>query len=332
MNKHVEKLNNTLCKLCLYTILISFSVLLCTLPVHANQTDELFEFVISAIDQKCQTMQVDTRHDVLDDVLSVDREFVAASMAMQIYENCECLPSELKRIRSDYSESLKPEELDSLIGESTKKCSIRSARDHFGSLCRASMLSETDDHNKIDNACECMTKAWNKLSDKEIYQYSMATYNNFRKRVDGNSTVGDEVADSPMELESKRCVENAGIVANSQYKKEREAMRKNILARRHADNILRMLAAAINLYRLDHNHYPSNAQGLSILLEESISSFSRRKAGPYLDSLPTDLWGNNISYFLSKGGRRFKVLSFGQDGKPGGKGFDQDIVLSSTDL
>jgi general secretion pathway protein G len=318
--------------MCQYKISACFFILLCTFPAHANKSDELLERVISVINQNCLKIQANANNDVLDNVISVDREYVAASMEMRVFCECDCLPSELKRIRSDYSGQMELDELDALTQESIKMCAIRSNRKYFSSLCKASMLSETDDQIKIDSACKCMAKKWNKLSDKEIYESSIAAYKQFKQRVEGSSIAGDALVKSHIDLEGKDCMKNAGIVADSQYKKERAAIRKNELARRHANSNLRMIAAVLNLYKLDHGYYPPSTQGLSILLKESVSPFTRRKVGPYLRNLPKDAWDNRFMYSLSEDGNNFKVLSFGQDGKPGGTGFDQDVVLSSDEL
>jgi len=87
------------------------------------------------------------------------------------------------------------------------------------------------------------------------------------------------------------------------------------------------ILAALKLYRLDNQRYPTAEQGLAAL--------SSRPAAPppppnwkpngYLDRLPKDPWGQPYQY-LNPGLRgEIDVYSFGADGQPGGTGIDADI-------
>lgn len=80
-----------------------------------------------------------------------------------------------------------------------------------------------------------------------------------------------------------------------------------------AQQDIRAVEAALNLYRLDNFRYPSTDDGLEALVPK------------YLDSLPEDPWGNPYLY-LSPGEKgEFDVYSFGADGTEGGEGVDKDI-------
>jgi general secretion pathway protein G len=80
-----------------------------------------------------------------------------------------------------------------------------------------------------------------------------------------------------------------------------------------AQQDIRAVEAALNLYRLDNFRYPSTDDGLEALVPK------------YLDSLPEDPWGNPYLY-LSPGEKgEFDVYSYGADGAEGGEGVDKDI-------
>lgn len=310
----MNQISRSCCKNSFSFVLLLF---LFTASVKANEPDGLLDRVLSAINQQCQSAQAGTVSETLDGVLRNDREVLVASMAMNRDAKCNCLVNELSLVRSSRVDPLDAGELDGLIRESTATCMIRVSRKHFGAFCRASLLSETDDRAKINVACECMEQVWSTASDEDIYSYSMAAYKRYRNSA-GSSVTGGEAQAVEASTTTRQCTDRAGIAANSQYKRDLKVERKDLLARKQAEYLLGAVSAALNLYRLDHRHYPTNAQGLSVLLEES-----------YLQKMPKDAWGNEIGYTLSIDGHHFDVVSFGRDGKPGGSGFDQDVVLGS---
>lgn len=90
---------------------------------------------------------------------------------------------------------------------------------------------------------------------------------------------------------------------------------------------IRMLEAALNLYKLDNFDYPSTQQGLEALVAKPSGDPEPRnyKAGGYVKSLPKDPWGSPYQY-LSPGTKgEIDIFSLGRDGKPGGEGVDADI-------
>ena len=87
------------------------------------------------------------------------------------------------------------------------------------------------------------------------------------------------------------------------------------------------LTAAIDFYRLETGAYPSEAEGLSILVDRPAGNASWD--GPYLakGELPVDPWGNAYRYRVpGASGRDFDIFSLGADNAPGGEGENADIV------
>ena len=87
------------------------------------------------------------------------------------------------------------------------------------------------------------------------------------------------------------------------------------------------LVAALKLYRLDNQRYPSTDQGLKALVEKPLSEPvpSNWKAGGYLDKLPRDPWGHPYQYLQPGIHGEIDVYTLGADGQPGGTGHDADI-------
>lgn len=100
-----------------------------------------------------------------------------------------------------------------------------------------------------------------------------------------------------------------------------------------AQQDIRVLAAALNLYKLDNFSYPSTEQGLEALVERpgGLPAGARWKQGGYVESLPADPWGNPYRYLRPGARGEFDVYSLGADGVPGGQGVDADIGNWSVD-
>ena len=92
-----------------------------------------------------------------------------------------------------------------------------------------------------------------------------------------------------------------------------------------AQNDIRSIGNALDLYRLDNSHYPSTEQGLEALVNKPAGFPEPRNWGPdpYLKKLPTDQWGNEFIYSVD--GNVFELFSLGQDGQEGGEGLAADI-------
>ncbi|MET0682601.1 MAG: type II secretion system major pseudopilin GspG [Casimicrobiaceae bacterium] len=85
--------------------------------------------------------------------------------------------------------------------------------------------------------------------------------------------------------------------------------------------------AALKLYRLDNQRYPTSEQGLAALTSRPTMPPlpPNWKPNGYLDRLPKDPWGQPYQY-LNPGLRsEIDVYSFGADGQPGGTGIDADV-------
>jgi general secretion pathway protein G len=87
------------------------------------------------------------------------------------------------------------------------------------------------------------------------------------------------------------------------------------------------LVAALKLYRLDNQRYPTTDQGLKALVEKpTVDPLPPNwKTGGYLDKLPRDPWGNPYQYLQPGIHGELDVFSLGADGQPGGTGTDADI-------
>ena len=90
---------------------------------------------------------------------------------------------------------------------------------------------------------------------------------------------------------------------------------------------LKNIGNALEMYRLDNHNYPSTRQGLIALVEKPTGNPVAKNWQPdgYLGSSPLDPWGNPYHYISPVRGRAYDLLSFGADGKKGGKEFNEDI-------
>jgi general secretion pathway protein G len=93
---------------------------------------------------------------------------------------------------------------------------------------------------------------------------------------------------------------------------------------------IEMLGAALDAYRLDTGRYPTTQQGLSALwTAPSAEPRPTNWRGPYLrKDVPLDPWRSPYIYKSpaeqSRGG--YDLVSYGEDGKPGGEGNAADIA------
>lgn len=89
---------------------------------------------------------------------------------------------------------------------------------------------------------------------------------------------------------------------------------------------IRMVETALDTMRLDLGRYPSQEEGLVLLVAPS-ADVGGSWSGPYMDGgLPQDPWGRPYQYEAGEDlSRRGRVISFGADGEPGGEGLNADI-------
>lgn len=97
------------------------------------------------------------------------------------------------------------------------------------------------------------------------------------------------------------------------------------VARAQAD--INALSAALDLYRLDNNNYPTTDQGLQALVRRPNSPPEPRNwaEGGYIDRLPDDPWGRPYQYLAPGVHGAYDLFSLGADGRPGGTGVNAVI-------
>jgi general secretion pathway protein G len=85
-------------------------------------------------------------------------------------------------------------------------------------------------------------------------------------------------------------------------------------------------AAALDLYYLDNNAYPSSAEGLGALVQKPEGAAHWN--GPYLriNSVPNDPWGRPYAYTAPGQHGPFDIVSLGADGRDGGTGDARDVL------
>ena len=85
------------------------------------------------------------------------------------------------------------------------------------------------------------------------------------------------------------------------------------------------LEKALDQYRLDVGHYPSNEVGLEALNTKPVGE--EQWQGPYLKKkLPLDPWGSAYQYKYPGEHGDFDLLSYGKDRQAGGEGEAADIT------
>lgn len=95
-----------------------------------------------------------------------------------------------------------------------------------------------------------------------------------------------------------------------------------------AETQVRMLKGALQTMRLDIGRFPTEEEGLALLVERpGDSRLASRWAGPYLDGgVPQDPWGYPYQYSPEPtSDQPLTLYSTGADGKPGGTEFDADV-------
>lgn len=84
------------------------------------------------------------------------------------------------------------------------------------------------------------------------------------------------------------------------------------------------LEKALDQYRLDTGHYPTQEQGLAALTKRPANE--PRWDGPYLKKdLPLDPWGRAFVYKVPGEKSEYDLVSYGKDGTPGGTGEAADL-------
>jgi general secretion pathway protein G len=87
------------------------------------------------------------------------------------------------------------------------------------------------------------------------------------------------------------------------------------------------LKAALQMYKLDNQRYPTTEQGLQALVTKPTSGPEPKgwRSGGYIEKLPNDPWKNPYQYLSPGTHGPIDIFSYGADGQPGGTGDDADI-------
>ncbi|MDI6801261.1 MAG: type II secretion system major pseudopilin GspG [Thermodesulfovibrionales bacterium] len=97
---------------------------------------------------------------------------------------------------------------------------------------------------------------------------------------------------------------------------------------------IRNFETALKLFKMDNGFYPDTEQGLAALVEKPATGKipQNYRDGGYLEQrkLPLDPWKNPYIYISPGLYGDFDILSYGADGKEGGK--DKDADITSWDM
>lgn len=87
------------------------------------------------------------------------------------------------------------------------------------------------------------------------------------------------------------------------------------------------IKSSLDMFLLDVGRYPTEDEGLGVLIEPNSSVAGW--AGPYLDedSVPTDPWGRPYHFEVANGGMKAIVYTYGRDDAEGGEGEDADVGI-----
>lgn len=99
-----------------------------------------------------------------------------------------------------------------------------------------------------------------------------------------------------------------------------------------AEQDIRAIESALDMYKLDNFRYPTNDQGLEALVERPTSDPEPQnyKEGGYLRSLPKDPWGNEYQYSNPGEHAEIDVYSLGANGEPDGEG--ENAVIGNWEV
>ena len=86
------------------------------------------------------------------------------------------------------------------------------------------------------------------------------------------------------------------------------------------------LSAALEMYKIDTNRYPTTEQSLQALVQEPAGVDGWN--GPYLrkNFVPQDPWKNDYNYRYPGRNAEYEIYSLGADGAEGGDKENQDVV------
>ena len=93
-----------------------------------------------------------------------------------------------------------------------------------------------------------------------------------------------------------------------------------------AQNNIRALRSALDMYKLDNTSYPTTDQGLEALVTKPRSGPEPRNWTGYMEKLPEDPWGREYLYLAPGKHGDVDVFSRGPNGRSG----DEDDIGSWT--
>jgi len=251
------------------------------------------------------------------------RKLMQVNLDVRITAECQCMPEKLRNLDDKQFVELEGKDLKKslyqMIGETAESCLAEGYRKQWIPLCHAIMLPETDNQQKISEACQCINGEIQKISNVELMQFSNNALK-FNKLAENERAVNKR-RKNEIEKSFEACAEKAGIEENSEYKKRFKMARAEesrvTLAKVH----MKTIAIALDRYRLDNYKYPGQKQGLAVLTIK----LPNKKNSPYIQKLNKDPWGNAYVYRVLETGNNFELLSYGRDKKPEGSGSDQDL-------
>jgi general secretion pathway protein G len=94
---------------------------------------------------------------------------------------------------------------------------------------------------------------------------------------------------------------------------------------------LRQLHTAINQFHMDTGRWPTEDEGLKVLVQQPADVINYPPGG-YIETteIPKDAWGHDFVFELyPETGKQFVIKSLGADGQAGGEGYNADLL--STD-
>ena len=86
---------------------------------------------------------------------------------------------------------------------------------------------------------------------------------------------------------------------------------------------LAKLKADVQLFKVEQNRYPETLQDL--IRRPDYVDIRKWPARGYLEEIPHDGWERPFTYRLPGERGPFDLISWGEDGKPGGEGVDADL-------
>ena len=94
-----------------------------------------------------------------------------------------------------------------------------------------------------------------------------------------------------------------------------------------SESEMQSLDAHLLQYKNLAGRFPTSEQGLKALVTKPTSAPRPRRWNQSLKSVPMDPWGNPYIYKMpgSKDSSTYEIISYGNDGKPGGNDGDADI-------